>query len=800
MERLKSITIIFLLAVGLLSSVAPAKTASVLLQEGLYAEEIEGDLDGAIQIYKQVVSESKKTQRAAAQATYRIGMCYLKKGEKAKAAIQFSNLVSKFPGQKAFISRAQGHLAKLKPSAGSFGPVMERVINDDGEEKNWLIDFDTGRLFTHSVEIPSEEQFLRWCAENRIDAMGETRTSGPGLYGFDMTVIPIAAETWETISPKGLADDLAVAKGGTPAVMSAAGKLPVTYIFKTREGGMGIVQILEMRQNKKPRHFKIRYKMLQELEKTSPVEVFGPEIEQVIFSEENGTKFFFDLDTTKAFSPPPGLTRSSPPMEIIKWGRTQGIDLINDKGRFELAEMVAVEIPGKMWYSAGPTEIRNALKKGSSLKSLPTQSKDRTVSAPVTYAFKTREGGIGILQIMDKKNNNLRIRYKMLRPVAMKETVKLNVGKPAYEWWTSEPTVTKTIFENSHLEIDWEITSEVAEKIEVFCIGVMPTKIDIHDFESFQWLGIDIPATARSTPYGKNWKGIAAKIRGPEREAKPLFPGEYRIVLFAFANLRSDKIWTNLLKNNLHYVGTAKLIVKPIPKTGMGFLSGVDKLDLEDLIKELHRADAPRFVALNKIIEIGEPAVERLIAEIEKSNDWQIPKALGAIKDKRAVEPLIQKWQKCDWSPMKEVISEALERITGKKLGQDKQKWDKWWKETKRFISPEATLRNFMAAAMKLDKNNAMEYVAVDSHDYKDTQEIFEESEHPFNVLFRKTDPSVPVKILETKIIDNMCEAVWQITFKEDFTIEGKTFKAGETFDIDGNLRRYGDKWLITGI
>jgi hypothetical protein len=45
-----------------------------------------------------------------------------------------------------------------------------------------------------------------------------------------------------------------------------------------------------------------------------------------------------------------------------------------------------------------------------------------------------------------------------------------------------------------------------------------------------------------------------------------------------------------------------------------------------------------------------------------------------------------------------------------------------------------------------------------------------------------------------------MCEAVWQITFKEDFTIEGKTFKAGETFNIDGNLRRYDDKWLITGI
>ena len=96
--------------------------------------------------------------------------------------------------------------------------------------------------------------------------------------------------------------------------------------------------------------------------------------------------------------------------------------------------------------------------------------------------------------------------------------------------------------------------------------------------------------------------------------------------------------------------------------------------------------------------------------------------------------------------------------------------------------------------------NGAMICVAGDSHDYKDIQAIFEIPEHPFNMLCRKIDPFVPVKIIETKIIGNMCEAVWQVTFKEDFTIEGKTFKAGETFDIDGNLHRYGDKWLITGI
>ncbi|NIP27917.1 MAG: tetratricopeptide repeat protein [Phycisphaerae bacterium] len=115
MEKLKNITIIFLLAVGLLCSVAPAKTTSVLLQEGLYAEEITGDLDAAIKIYEEVISKSKETQRAAAQATYRIGMCFLKKGDKTKAAEYFQQIVSNYHNSKSLVEKATQQLQKILP-------------------------------------------------------------------------------------------------------------------------------------------------------------------------------------------------------------------------------------------------------------------------------------------------------------------------------------------------------------------------------------------------------------------------------------------------------------------------------------------------------------------------------------------------------------------------------------------------------------------------------------------------------------------------------------------------------------
>ena len=275
----RNITIIFLLAVGLLNSIAPpicfanrssgTKSASVLLQEGLYAEQVDGDLDAAIRIYEQVIAEAKETQRAAAQATYRIGMCYLKKGEKQKAAEQFRNLISKFPEHESLVINAGKQLAKLKP-IGGFAPVIERVVNDDGERKNILIDLDSGELFSAPRNLRSKEERQRWKEERQrwfvekgIDAGCETNPAGPGLYGLDMVVIPIGEQYWETVKPGMLRSELASGKPGSPAVMSGLGQLPASYMFKTREGGMGALQILEVRNDVKPSHIRIRYKMLQ---------------------------------------------------------------------------------------------------------------------------------------------------------------------------------------------------------------------------------------------------------------------------------------------------------------------------------------------------------------------------------------------------------------------------------------------------------------------------------------------------------------------------------------------------------
>jgi len=105
-------------------SITPTKSPSLLLQEGLYAEETEGDLEKAIGIYQQVIDEAGKIQRLAAKATYQLGMCYLKKGEKEKAAEYFQQVVSNYSTQQVIVEKARQQLEKVRPAMSASIPQI----------------------------------------------------------------------------------------------------------------------------------------------------------------------------------------------------------------------------------------------------------------------------------------------------------------------------------------------------------------------------------------------------------------------------------------------------------------------------------------------------------------------------------------------------------------------------------------------------------------------------------------------------------------------------------------------------
>ncbi len=147
----------------------------------------------------------------------------------------------------------------------SFRPVIERVVNDDNEKINMFIDLDNGELITPPDELHklNAAEQLGWFAQQGIDAGCETNQDVRGLFCVDMVAIPVSNDTWDTKSAESLYKDeiLQQAKPGTLAFMGGKSDLPITYKFKTRENGIGILQIVDFTDN--PKGVKIQYKIVE---------------------------------------------------------------------------------------------------------------------------------------------------------------------------------------------------------------------------------------------------------------------------------------------------------------------------------------------------------------------------------------------------------------------------------------------------------------------------------------------------------------------------------------------------------
>jgi len=415
-----------------LAAATNGKSPRVLLQEGVYAEEIEGDLDGAIKIYQRIISEAEAARATAAQAVYRLGICYLKKGEKDKAAEQFQKVLSEFSNQKAIAEKANEQLDKIRPPEERIVEQAVMTISTRAEgDPRVTKALESLRGIDEDVVVGELNKFL----DSKPDTV--RRSAIYILWKGDFKDISAAVGRLQKLCShkedltRGMA---AIALGASKARSSFDTLCSMTlndssgYARRSAAYALGLLgradakSVLEeaLKDSDKLVRDNAAYaiKMLPGEVPVVPAASFGPVIEQTAYSDESGRDFFFDLDTGMAFSPPAGLTRSSPPEKVIAWARVNGIDFVNDGGRLDLLDMLAVAVDEKMWESWRPDEVKAAVHKVSTerLLLLPNQSGDYTITKPFTYAFRTREGEIGLLQIVGKdEDGSLNIRYKMVQ-------------------------------------------------------------------------------------------------------------------------------------------------------------------------------------------------------------------------------------------------------------------------------------------------------------------------------------------------------------------------------------------------
>jgi tetratricopeptide (TPR) repeat protein len=118
--KLKTLSLIATLApligatavpIGYAGEAEASESPSEQLERGIYKEETVGDIEAAIEIYRQVIDAVDASRHAQAEAQLRLGLCYLKLGRRAEAREVLQRLVDVFPDQGAFVERGRQHLA-----------------------------------------------------------------------------------------------------------------------------------------------------------------------------------------------------------------------------------------------------------------------------------------------------------------------------------------------------------------------------------------------------------------------------------------------------------------------------------------------------------------------------------------------------------------------------------------------------------------------------------------------------------------------------------------------------------------
>jgi hypothetical protein len=154
--------------------------------------------------------------------------------------------------------------ASLGRPGAKFGPTVETVLPATTSEQPEILDLESGRL---TRQEPLErfkfhpDAIMGWIRNKGLDISCNVWSTGATCVTYDMTTVGVAAKCWNNITEEEILGNPALApKSHSPRRLLVLGKnRPDTYIFRTGEGTLGILQIVGL---SKHGGVKIRYKMI----------------------------------------------------------------------------------------------------------------------------------------------------------------------------------------------------------------------------------------------------------------------------------------------------------------------------------------------------------------------------------------------------------------------------------------------------------------------------------------------------------------------------------------------------------
>ena len=146
---------------------------------------------------------------------------------------------------------------------------------------------------------------------------------------------------------------------------------------------------------------------------------FGPTIETIVpAAKKEGDLEMLDLETGRAMVQPPLEHFNSRAEDIMAWVKSNGLDIScsvwSGSGVCVTYNMLVVAVDGKNWEQITEADLAGnpALDAG---QNTPRRLLVLGQNRPDTYAFRTCEGTLGMLQLgLSPNGRKVKIRYKMI--------------------------------------------------------------------------------------------------------------------------------------------------------------------------------------------------------------------------------------------------------------------------------------------------------------------------------------------------------------------------------------------------
>jgi cytohesin len=154
-KYMKSKFYILIVVLTGLSAQAQTSNLTSLLQQGLFEEQANRNLDAAISNYQSLATQFEKDRQLAATAVFRIGECYRMQGKANQAVAQYQRILRDFSDQAQLATLSRQNLAGLG-SVASLPPAAEPISDAARKEAETLLQQEID-LFQKQLETQQQQ-------------------------------------------------------------------------------------------------------------------------------------------------------------------------------------------------------------------------------------------------------------------------------------------------------------------------------------------------------------------------------------------------------------------------------------------------------------------------------------------------------------------------------------------------------------------------------------------------------------------------------------------------------------------